>query len=187
MDLGKALALEELRRRGEAIPRDAARPQELLYSEHVRYVEQLRRYHDVFPREQVLVLIYEDFRADNDATVRQVLRFLDVDDTLAIEVTEANPTVRVRSPRLYELVRSLYMGRGPVAQTVKPAIKALTSQKLRRNSLGALRRRVLWSEPDPPDEQLMLELRRRFKGEVVALSEYLDRDLVSLWGYDRIG
>ena len=25
----------------------------------------------------------------------------------------------------------------------------------------------------------MLELRRRFKGEVVALSEYLDRDLVT--------
>ena len=33
----------------------------------------------------------------------------------------------------------------------------------------------------------MLELRRRFKGEVVALSEYLDRDLVALWGYDGIG
>jgi len=26
----------------------------------------------------------------------------------------------------------------------------------------------------------------RFKGEVVALSEYLDRDLVALWGYDDI-
>ena len=32
----------------------------------------------------------------------------------------------------------------------------------------------------------MLELRRRFAPEVVALSEYLDRDLVSLWGYDRL-
>ena len=32
----------------------------------------------------------------------------------------------------------------------------------------------------------MRELRRRFKGEVVALSEYLGRDLVSLWGYDRL-
>jgi hypothetical protein len=32
----------------------------------------------------------------------------------------------------------------------------------------------------------MLELRRRFKGEVVALSEYLGRDLVTLWGYDSI-
>ena len=30
----------------------------------------------------------------------------------------------------------------------------------------------------------MLELRRRFKPEVEATSEYLGRDLVALWGYD---
>jgi RNAse (barnase) inhibitor barstar len=33
----------------------------------------------------------------------------------------------------------------------------------------------------------MLELRRRFKDEVLALSEYLGRDLVTLWDYDGIG
>ena len=33
---------------GRQIPRRSPRPQALLYSEHVRYVEQLRRYHDVF-------------------------------------------------------------------------------------------------------------------------------------------
>jgi hypothetical protein len=32
----------------------------------------------------------------------------------------------------------------------------------------------------------MRELRVRFKAEVVALSEYLGRDLVSEWGYDRV-
>jgi hypothetical protein len=32
----------------------------------------------------------------------------------------------------------------------------------------------------------MVELRRRFKPEVLALSEYLERDLVALWGYDRL-
>ena len=32
----------------------------------------------------------------------------------------------------------------------------------------------------------MAELRRRFKPEVVALSEYLERDLVELWGYDGV-
>jgi hypothetical protein len=32
----------------------------------------------------------------------------------------------------------------------------------------------------------MQELRERFKPEVVALSEFLDRDLVALWGYDRV-
>ena len=32
----------------------------------------------------------------------------------------------------------------------------------------------------------MLDLRRRFKPEVVALSEYLGRDLVALWGYEDV-
>ena len=40
--------------------------------------------------------------------------------------------------------------------------------------------------PAPADEQLMLELRSRFHGEVERLGEYLDRDLVSLWGYDSL-
>jgi hypothetical protein len=186
-DLRKAIALEEPRRQGKAIPRDAIRPQELLYSEHVRYVEQLRRYHAVFAPEQVLVLIYDDFRADNDATVRQVLRFLEVDDSSPIEVTEANPTVSVRSVRAYELVRSVYLGRGPLARVAKAGIKALTPRNLRLHALRTTRRRVLYSDPPAPDEELMLELRGRFKGEVVALSEYLGRDLVTLWGYDSIG
>ncbi len=46
------------------------------YSDHVRYVEQLRRYQAVFAPEQVLVLIYDDFRATTPPTVRSVLRFL---------------------------------------------------------------------------------------------------------------
>src|SRR5664280_480383 len=185
-DLRKAVGLEELRRQGEALPGDSTRPQALLYSDHVRYVEQLRRYHAIFPPEQVLVLIYEDFRRDNESTVRTVLRFLDVDDTSPIEVMEWNPTVRVRSPRLYGLVRSLYLGRGPAARAAKAGIKALTPRQVRHDAL-ALQRRVQWGKPLPPDEELMLELRRRFKGEVVALSEYLDRDLVTFWGYDNIG
>jgi Sulfotransferase family len=185
-DFRKAMALEQRRRQGQAIPENAIRPQELLYSEHVRYVEQLRRYHAVFPAGQVLVLIYDDFRNDNEATVRQVLRFLEVDDTAPIEVSEANPTVDVRSLRMYELVRSLYLGRGPAARVAKTAIKALTPRRLRLQALQSSRRRLLYRAPAPPDEQFMIELRQRFKGEVVALSEYLERDLVTLWGYDGV-
>ena len=33
----------------------------------------------------------------------------------------------------------------------------------------------------------MLEIRRRCKPEVVTLSEYLKRDMVTLWGYHDIG
>ena len=49
-------------------------------------------------REQVLVLIYDDFRADNEATVREVLRFLGVDDTAA-DRAAARPTRRCACAR----------------------------------------------------------------------------------------
>jgi Sulfotransferase domain len=177
-DLRRAMAREERMRERKPI---------LWYSmERMQYVEQLRRYRALFGPEQVLVLIYDDFRADNEATVRRVLRFLDVEETGPIAFTEANQTVLVRSPRMYELQRSLYLGRGPAARIAKAGIKALTSQRLRHEGLRTLRSRVIYGKPQPADEALMLELRRRFKGEVVALSEYLDRDFVSLWGYDRI-
>jgi hypothetical protein len=186
-DLRRALELEPLRREGKEIPRDAVRPEDLFYSEHVRYVEQLRRYHAVFPREQVLVLIYDDFLADNAATVRRVLRFLEVDDSHEPPQTRANPTVRVRSPRAYDLMRSIYLGRGAPARALKAAIKALAPRELRIKALEATRRRVMYGKPRAPDEALMLDLRRRFRDEVVAASEYLERDLVALWGYDRLG
>jgi Sulfotransferase domain len=186
-DLRKALELVEGRRAGKSIPANAARPLELLYTDHIRYVEQIRRYYELFPPEHVLVLIYEDFRRDNESTVRQVLRFLDVDDTRQVELVEANPTVRVRAPRLDQFIRSLYLGRGAASGAGKRAAKALVPERLRRSSLRVMRRQVMYTTPRPPDEELMAELRHRFKREVVALGEYLDRDLVTLWGYDGLG
>ncbi len=151
----------------------------------MRYVEQLRRYHAVFAPEQVLVLIYDDFRADNEATVRRVLRFLEVDDGVALRAVEANPTVHVRSVGLDRLVRSLYAGGGR-SRVLRRTIKALTPRRWHGERFQAVRRRLLYGAPRPPDEAFTLELRSRFKSEVVALSEYLGRDLVSEWGYDLV-
>jgi hypothetical protein len=177
-DFRKAIAREQ---------RIAEQKPVLWYSlERVEYAAQLRRYHEAFSREQVLVLIYDDFRADNDGTLHEVLRFLDVDESAPIESSEANKTVLVRSPRAYEMVRSLYLGRGPAASVAKAAVKAVTPRSLRKQGLRTLRDSVLYGSPPPADEELMLELRRRFKAEVEALSDYLGRDLVSRWGYDRI-
>jgi Sulfotransferase domain len=183
----KALELEPARRAGKRIPRRSHRPQLLLYSDHVRYVEQLRRYHAAFGGEQVLVLIYDDFRADNEGTVRAVRRFLGVEEDRPVEVTDANPTVKaMRSQQLDELVNVVSVGRGPVSRALKATLKAVSTSTLRESALRLTQRHVVMGRPQPPDEQLMLELRRRYKGEVVALGEYLDRDLVSLWGYDSL-
>jgi hypothetical protein len=116
-----------------------------------------------------------------------VLRFLALDDELPIHTSEANPTVRLRSQRLHELVHAVGVGRGPASQIAKAGLKAVTPARARRKLLYATQRRMLFAEPQPPDPELMRQLRIRFKDEVSSLSEYLGRDLVGLWGYDRIG
>jgi Sulfotransferase family len=187
-DLRKALALEDARRRGKRIPIFTPSARGLLYSDHVKYVEQLRRYHDLFAPERVLVLIYDDFRRDNAATVRQVLRFLEVDDRELIEPTETEPLRGIRFLYLHQLTRVVSVAhRNPNARS--PLLRAtnlLVPKGLRSERFQAAWNRLVYSDPDRVDEQLMLELRRRFEPEVVALSEYLGRDLVTLWGYDRI-
>jgi hypothetical protein len=185
-DFAKALALEPERRAGRSIPRYTYWPQMLLYSEFIHYVEQLERFYAVFPPEQVKVLVYDDFRSDNERVVREVRRFLGVDESGAVARVQANPTVRPRSQALNEAVHAVGIGRGPVSHAVKEAIKAVTPAGPRRRALYAFRRQVVFGPPRPPDQRVLRELRVRYRDEVVATSDYLGRDLVELWGYDAL-
>jgi hypothetical protein len=185
--LRRAIELEGVRREGHELPDAVARwPAVLMYTEHVRYREQLRRFEQAFPREQLLTLVYDDFRSDNEGTVRAVQRFLGVDDTLPLEQREANPSVQLRSVRMDETLTSVVVGRSRLARTMRGAVTLVTPPNMRMRAYRAMRRRMLFSAPPPPDEPLMLELRARFKPEVEAFGEHLGRDLVRLWGYESL-
>jgi hypothetical protein len=183
-DLRRAIELEP-ERIGQR-PDGELWPEVLQYTDHVRYVEQLRRFYAQFPREQVMVLIYDDFRRDNEETVRGVLRFLGVDASGPVEVMDANPTVRLRNVRADEMVKALDHGQGPAARAVKRTARAIAPRSMRRKGYELIQRRMLFGAARPPDESLTVELRLRFRPEVEALSDYLERDLVSLWGYDGV-
>jgi hypothetical protein len=187
-DLARALELEEQRRAGRHIPRRSVSPQSLLYSEHVRYADQLRRLHEVFPREQVLILVYEDFRRDNEGVVREVVDFLGLDTSVPIAQVETKPLTDVRSMRLHRLrrvIRRAHLHPGAKGPLVR-MLDAVAPQRLSGDAISAAFRRVAYRPQQPADEELMRRLRRRFKPQVVEASAYLGRDLTSQWGYERI-
>jgi len=100
---------------------------------------------------------------------------------------KVNVTTRtVRSQQARYVLSSLKKGQGPVARPAKATVKLLTTQRMRRNAALTVQRRLVRADAPAPDENVMVELRERFKPEVIALSEYLDRDLVSLWGYQEV-
>ena len=117
-----------------------------------------------------------------------MLRFLEVDDSLPIEPVDTRPLKDVRMQRLHQLTGSMQEARrNPSA--VHPAVRALdvVVPTAVRERFGAQWRGFVYQAREDPSREFMLELRRRFKPHVEAVSEYLDRDLVSLWGYDRLG
>ena len=182
----EAIALDDERRAGRKIPASCPYPQMLIYSDHVRYAEQLRRYHARFPREQVLVLIYEEFRVDNPGTLREVARFLGIDEQFAFEELDVNTTSKtMRSQHADDAVRSLTDGSGAASRAARGAMRALP-KGLRRRALGSVREHLVFGAPPPVDDALMHELRRRYRPEVEAAADYLGRDLVALWGYDQL-
>ncbi len=184
-DFARAMYLEGERRSGR-VPRYTYWPQMLFYSEFINYTEQLKRFHEHFPREQVKILIYDDFRSDNEAVMRDVQRFIGVDDSRPLQRVDANPTVAPRSQRLNELVHAVGVGRGPVSHAIKGAIKSVTPAAPRRRALYALQRHLVFGPPPQPDEATLNALRLRYRDQVSAISEYLERDLTALWGYDRL-
>jgi Sulfotransferase family len=182
-DLLRALALEP--RRSE--PQERERHPGLVYGDYVQYVEQLRRYEEAFGANQLKVLIYDDFRADNEGTIRDVLRFLEVDEHAPLQIVDANPSVRVRSQRAQRFTRSLYMGRGPFSGALKRMVKTALPRRVRRDALGVVQRNVVFARPGSADARTTAELQARYRDEVIALGKHLDRDLSGLWGYDRLG
>jgi hypothetical protein len=185
-DLRRALELEQPRREGRELSEETYWPRVLLYSDFTHYVEQLQRYRELFPPERIMVLIYDDFRADNASTLRRVLRFLDVDEEIQLEPAHSNGSVQVGSPRMHALLRSLIVADHPASRAVNRSLKALTPTSMRQDALRRVRDRFVYRAPVPPEQDVMIELRRRYKPEVQALSEYLQRDLVALWGYDTV-
>ena len=120
--------------------------------------------------------------------MRQVLSFLGADPGVPLEQVETKPLegralLHTAPPAPPDPPRRAQPGgRRQVAR----ALDSVTPKPLRSDSLSSGLPPLAYGPQRPADEQLMLELRRRFKGEVQAAGDYLGRDLVTLWGYDRI-
>ena len=115
----RAIELEPARRRGRRIPLLSQSPQTLLYSDHVRYTDQLRRFGEHFPAEQVLVLMMTT-TVPITAGRCESLRFLDLEEPAGEPETVQTPTLPgLRSLTLHQIERAVKVAGG----TPSPAVR----------------------------------------------------------------
>jgi hypothetical protein len=51
------------------------------------YYEQVKRYLDVFPKEQILICWYDEYKKDADKVVKTLFRFLEVDENFKVDTS----------------------------------------------------------------------------------------------------
>ncbi len=177
MTFAEALAAEDGRRAGRHIWRHTYFAQGLIYRDAARYTDQVRRYFDVFGRQRVNVIIYDDFAADAAGAYRKVLDFLEVDSAGSereFEVINGNKSARspalravLRNPRLCSMALKVrpWLPRPPVFSALQ-----YVDERLRRSNSRPMARA-------PLDPELRRRLKQEFAPEIVRLSELLGRDL----------
>src|SRR5215216_462742 len=103
-DFEAALDAEEDRKQGKRLPKTVHLVEGLFYRETAKYAEQVRRYMDVFGQENVLVIIFDDFKQDTDKVYWQTLKFLGVDPNFRPKFRRVNSNKVLRNRRMQEFL-----------------------------------------------------------------------------------
>lgn len=72
----EALAAEEDRRQNRRIPPECTSPEGLQYTRIFQYAQQVKRYQETFDREQLQILLFEEFVKETPRVYAQTLAFL---------------------------------------------------------------------------------------------------------------
>jgi hypothetical protein len=146
------------------------------YRDVVRYSEQLERYYDRFGADRVHIVVYEDFVDHPRMTYRELLGFLDVDQTYLPELSVVNA-----NRKLWSKVVNRWLYRPPAfvrrsGKMVFPArpVRKELGKKVIAHNRREVRRPKL-------DDTFRLRLEEELAPEVSRLSELIGRDLSSIW------
>lgn len=155
-DFSAALRAQPERERGENLPSGCYFPEGLRYTQVALYSEKVERYFEVFGRNQVHVVLFDDFVGRPRETYRDVCRFLGVDDSFEPELDVARATRAIR-PLVLKQLRT-------------------TAPEIRERMRGGGRRHAGPRRTDLTDDERR-RLRDHFRPDVEALERLLDRDL----------
>jgi hypothetical protein len=135
------------------------------------YYEQVKHYIDSFGRENVMICLYDDFVVDSMAVMKDIYRFLDVEEGFTPDTDvkyNVGPTVRSESFEEF-LVKYEH----PVKRVLRPVLlntigkrytEALVNYFIRRNTLSM----------KPKTRKILIEL---YRDDILKLEGLIDRDL----------
>lgn len=172
-DFQKAWSLQSERAKGNHIPPLQKNPMVLQYQALASLGAQVKRLLDIFPPEQVRLIVFDDFKASTASVYKDVLAFLDLPTDHQITFEKVNANRRHRFEMLGRITEKPPQPLVNVVQTLKRAagIKTLgVNKQLRKVNLQKFDRQ-------PLPVAFRQELFESFRPDIELLSGILSRDL----------
>jgi hypothetical protein len=175
----EALSIEKERRKGKDLPKRVIVPSWLFYSEFIRYADQIQRYASFLDVVQIKIIIFDDFKQNTPKVYGDILKFLNVDPHFTPQFDIVNPNKKLNWP----IFKRYTLDSPHFRRTLRLLFSDDTYAAMKRFYKNRI---VTYGHRDNLDEDFRRELMASYKEEVQKLSDLLKRDLVALWGYDKV-
>ena len=143
------------------------------YKQKGFYFAQIRRYLDNFDRQQIRFYLFEDFKSDPTAMLRDVFSFLDVDENFPADVSEKFNVAGLPKVKLLDDVLTR-------RDTFTPLIgKLIPSRKIRQSVKNALKKFNTRPKPEL-SPSVRLRYIEEYREDILKVQDLLQRDL-SKW------
>lgn len=136
------------------------------------YYRHLKPYFDTFQREQIRVYLMDDLKADAATRLKDIYRFLDVDDTFQPDFARRyNVSANsARSQTLHNVLNKPHPVKAALRRLLPPTVRRQLKLKLQQKNRA----------PQTISPEIRAELMREFKGDILKLQDLIGRDL-STW------
>jgi Sulfotransferase domain len=136
------------------------------------YYEQLKRYYDRFDSSQIKIYLYEDLVSNNDKLIREMFRFVGVDETFTPDTSQRHKVSGIPKNRM---LHDLVMTKNPIRSIAAAILKPILSDRTR----DQIRSQINQKNAEKPT--LSPELRQEaidiYRDDILHLQDLLDRDL----------
>lgn len=176
-DFKEAIKLDPERKKGLNIPSQVKYPSCYPYTERGKYYDQVKRFLDTFPQNNVLVLTHEEYKANNAITLKKVLDFLGVDPSFSVDFKTVHGSKAPRFETLNKIINKSWITN--LAHKILPHRAYVQISKIfNKFALKEQQRTVM-------DIELKKELEQLFYDDVQKTSELLDRNLIDEWNFNK--
>jgi hypothetical protein len=148
------------------------------YKQKGFYYAQVKRYFDTFGQDQVKIHLYDDLKGSPFSTLRDIFRFLDVDETFAPDLSIEHNTAGVpKNKSIYAMAKRL--------ASRNPALKVALLERFLPAGPRRYVKNKIFVKPPPLPAEVRRQLIDSYREDILQLQELIGQDLSPWLNDDR--